>query len=65
LELVRVNDRILAAAGVIPPAEMRSHDAIHVVTAQQFGNDLGQLVTYDDRMASVANGLGLRVAAPS
>lgn len=64
LDLIRVNDLILAAAGVMLPPEIRSLDAIHIATAQQLGKDLGQLVTYDDRMASAARGIGLRIAAP-
>ena len=33
LDLVRINDRILDAAAVLPPAQMRSLDAIHLATA--------------------------------
>lgn len=65
LDLVRVNDRILNAAGILLPTEVRSLDAIHIASAQQLGSDLGDFVTYDERMASAASGLGLRVAAPN
>src|SRR6266581_2196324 len=34
LDLVRVNDRILNAAGVLLPPELRSLDAIHLATAR-------------------------------
>ena len=61
LDLVRVNDRVLNAAGVLPPADLRSLDAIHLATAQQLGADLGQIVTYDDRMLNAANRLGFKV----
>jgi uncharacterized protein len=64
LDLVRLNDRILGAAGLLQPPSVRSLDAIHLATAQQLGSDLGQFVTYDDPMAGVASELGLRVAAP-
>jgi uncharacterized protein len=64
VDLIRVNDRILSAAGTLLPPSMRSLDAIHIATAQQLGGELGRFVTYDDRMASVAGALGLRVAAP-
>jgi predicted nucleic acid-binding protein len=50
VELVRVNDRVLDAAGVLLPADLRSLDAIHLATAQQLGGDLGQIVTHDDNM---------------
>lgn len=64
LDLVRINDRILDAAGILEPAQMRSLDAIHVATAHLLGEDLGQVVTYDDRMADAARQLGLKTASP-
>ncbi len=65
LDLVRVNDRVLTAAGSMLPEDIRSLDAIHLATAQQLGDDLGRIVTYDDRMSRAARALGLAVAAPS
>jgi uncharacterized protein len=65
IQMIRVNDKILSAAGVLLPAHIRSLDAIHLATAQQLGGDLRALVTYDDRMADAARTLGLRVAVPS
>jgi predicted nucleic acid-binding protein len=65
IELARVNDRVLSAAGALEPAEMRSLDAIHLATAQQFGTDLAVVVTYDERMAEAARALGMRVASPA
>lgn len=64
VDLVRVNDRVLDAAGILEPAQMRTLDAIHIATAQLLGADLGQLITYDDRMAAAATQLGLKIAAP-
>jgi uncharacterized protein len=64
VELVRVNDRILNAAAALQPPDLRSLDAIHLATAQQLGSDLGQVVTYDERMLAAATQLGLRTAAP-
>jgi predicted nucleic acid-binding protein len=64
LDLVRVNDRVLEGAGLLRPAELRSLDAIHLATAQQFGRDLKALVTYDERMASAAKELGYRIVQP-
>lgn len=63
-DLVRVNDRVLDAAGSIQPIELRSLDAIHLATAERLRADLGRLVTYDARMADVARQLGHRVASP-
>lgn len=64
LELARVNDRVLVAAGKLLPTDLRSLDAIHLATAQGLGSDLARLVTYDERMAEAARGLGLAVFAP-
>jgi len=65
VDLVRINDRVLNAAGALAPVELRSLDAIHLATAQQLGTDLTAVVTYDDRMAEAAGILGWRVAHPS
>jgi predicted nucleic acid-binding protein len=65
LELVRINDRILTAAGALLPEELRTLDAIHLATARQLGGDLQQLITYDDRMRAAAETLGHRINAPS
>ena len=65
LNLVRVNDRILSAAGTLLPSDLRSLDAIHLATALHLGEDVRQFVTYDERMAVAARALGLRTASPS
>jgi uncharacterized protein len=54
IELVRVNDRILRAAGVLRPAELRSLDAIHLATAEELGDALSVLVTDDDSVVNAA-----------
>ena len=64
IDLVRVNDRILNAAGVLRPFELRSLDAIHLATVQELGDELSTLVTYDNRMATAAKELGYRIAQP-
>jgi uncharacterized protein len=64
VELVRVNDRVLNAAGVLLPPDLPSLDAIHLATARQLGADLGQIVTYDDKMLNAANRLGFKVVSP-
>jgi predicted nucleic acid-binding protein len=64
LELVRVSDRVLAAAGTLLPAELRTLDAIHLATAQQLGSDLARVVTCDERMRAAAQAAGCSVAAP-
>jgi predicted nucleic acid-binding protein len=64
IEIVRVNDRVLRAAGRLLPAELRSLDAVHLATAQQLGDDLARVCTYDDRMVAAATSLGLPVVTP-
>lgn len=64
VELLRINDRVLDAAGQMAPADLRSLDAIHLASAEQLGADLREFVTYDERLASAATGRGLRVIQP-
>jgi predicted nucleic acid-binding protein len=64
VELIRVNDRLLIAAGSLQPADVRSLDAIHLATARELGSDLNQVVSYDERMVEAAKGLGLKTASP-
>lgn len=40
VDLLRVNDRVLDAAGLLEPAKLRSLDAIHLASAEQLGSDL-------------------------
>jgi uncharacterized protein len=65
VDLVRVNDQVLNAAGVLLPMELRSLDAIHLATAHQLCDDLDRLVSYDSRMIDAATQLGLRTASPT
>jgi uncharacterized protein len=65
IELVRVSETLLKSAGTLTPFELRTLDAIHLATAQQLGEDLGRVVTYDTRMRDAARGLGFDVAAPA
>ena len=65
VDLVRVSDRLLDAAAQLEPPGIRSLDAVHLATARQLGADLGQLVTYDVRMAAAAEAFGWTVVAPS
>ena len=65
IDLVRVNDRVLSLAGSLLPQELRSLDAIHLATASLLGTDLGEIVTYDDRMSTAARTMGFMVSAPT
>ncbi|MFZ5855055.1 MAG: type II toxin-antitoxin system VapC family toxin [Chloroflexota bacterium] len=65
VELLRVNDRVLDAAGLVAPSDLRSLDAIHLASAEQLGTDLRSFVTYDERLASAAAGRGWQVVQPA
>jgi predicted nucleic acid-binding protein len=65
VDLLRVSDRVLDAAGLLAPADLRSLDAIHLASAEQLGTDLRGFVTYDERLASAAAGRDLRVIQPA
>jgi len=64
LDLVRLNDRLLSAAGTMLPAHLRSLDALHLATAQNLGSDLSHIVTYDERMIEAALNVGIKTASP-
>jgi uncharacterized protein len=65
VNLPRINDRILDAAALMAPTDLRSLDAIHLASAEQLGSDLRGFVTYDERLASAAAARGLRVIRPA
>lgn len=65
IDLVRLDDALLDAAGMLEPLTLRSLDAIHLVAAQLVAPTLRAVVTYDRRMADAAAALGFRVAAPA
>jgi predicted nucleic acid-binding protein len=64
MNLVRVDDGIIAAAAAIKPSGLRSLDALHLATAQTFGHHLAGMVVYDRRLAAAAHDHGLVVWSP-
>jgi predicted nucleic acid-binding protein len=64
LHRLAVSSEILARAGELKPADVRTLDAIHLASALAVKADLEGVVTYDARMATAAQGLGLVVATP-
>jgi len=64
INLVRVNDQVLSRAGTLSPVELRSLDAIHLATAERIGTDLGEIISYDERMTTAARQKGYAVASP-
>jgi uncharacterized protein len=65
IDLIRVDDDLLARAAEIEPPTVGSLDAIHLATALSLGSDLAAIVTYDARMSTAAQTLGLPVIAPA
>jgi predicted nucleic acid-binding protein len=65
VNLIRLDDSLLDAAGMLEPLALRSLDAIHLAAAQLVAPALRAVVTYDRRMAEAAASLGFPVAAPA
>lgn len=65
IHLIRLDDALLDAAGMMEPTVVRSLDAIHLAAAQLVAPSLTSLVTYDRRMAEAAASLGFAVEAPA
>jgi len=65
VDLIRVNDRVLNAAGALLPVDIRSLDAVHLATARQLGEDLRHIITYDERIIEAAKRLGLKAESPA
>jgi uncharacterized protein len=61
---VAIDDDIVEAAMNEPDRGLRSLDAIHLATARVLGEDLGALVSYDDRLLKAATDAGLATASP-
>ncbi|MDO9355716.1 MAG: type II toxin-antitoxin system VapC family toxin [Solirubrobacteraceae bacterium] len=64
LVLFPFSPRILDAAGLLAPPELRSLGAIHLAAALALGDDLDGLVTYDLRLRQAAEAYGLTVLSP-
>lgn len=64
LSLLPIDEQVLHHAAALPPASLRSLDAIHLATALSLGDDLGVLIAYDARLLTAARAGGLPVATP-
>jgi hypothetical protein len=64
INLVRVDDAIIAAAAAIRPSGLRSLGALHLATAQIFGHHFAGMVVYDRRPAAAGRDHGIIVWAP-
>lgn len=65
ITVVELTEGIRARAALLDPVTLRSLDALHLATALEVRDELDGLVTYDDRMATSTQALGLTVLAPT
>lgn len=62
---IAVTPAVLDLARRLPPAVLRSLDAIHVATVVLAGDAIDHIITYDKRMIAAAEAADLRTASPS
>lgn len=63
-DLVELDEELHRAAARRSPPELRTLDAIHLVSALRLGERLHGVVAYDRRLAQAARDAGLIVEAP-
>lgn len=59
-----VSDAVLDAAAEFPDPALRSLDAIHLATAEEFAAHITWFVAYDKRLIEAARSRGLPVVSP-
>lgn len=64
IAIAHLDYSIYDEAGVIPPLELRSLDAIHLTAARLLGSQLDGMLTYDERLADAARAVGIRCFSP-
>src|SRR5262245_16507914 len=62
--LVTMPTSTFERAADLDPDLLRSLDGLHLAAALELGDDLGGIVTYDDRLATAARYHGIEVIAP-
>ena len=65
IDLIRLDDALFDAAGMLEPVGLGSLDAVHLAAAHLVAPVLRAIVTYDRRMAEGAGALGFAVVAPA
>ena len=65
LVLLTLSTSLFERAGTLEPDLLRGLDALHLAAAIDLGDDLGGVITYDDRLAAAAVALGIVVIAPT
>jgi predicted nucleic acid-binding protein len=65
LALLPLDDSVLDLAASLKPVGLRSLDSLHLATALSIRDEVGVLITYDQRLAEAAAGEGINVARPA
>lgn len=65
ITLIEVTAQTFEEAGRLDPTMLRTLDAIHLAAALDLGDDLDEIVTYDDRLAEAAKFNAIPVTAPA
>jgi len=64
IDLVLIDDELLKDAARADPRELRTLDAIHLVSALRVRDRIDALLVYDRRLAHAAQAIGLPVESP-
>ena len=65
VEVLELDQATARSAASVGPTQLRTLDAIHLVTALNLMPELDAFVTYDDRLAEAARAVGLPVVRPA
>jgi predicted nucleic acid-binding protein len=65
LLLCPITDAVLNSAATLPGVSLRSLDAIHLATAEEFRHALKYFVSYDKRLCEAAERRGLQAFGPA
>jgi predicted nucleic acid-binding protein len=63
--LIHFDGGVLEIAAGLDDRRLRTLGAIHISTALSLGEDLGAIVTYDERMKAASEAAGIKVLAPA
>ena len=62
---LEIDEGIRRAAAELPPAGLRSLDAIHLATALLLADEIEAILAYDAKLSEACKRAGLQVAAPT
>ena len=65
ISLVRISPAHIAVSATHPPPELRTLDALHLVTALTLTPELVGMITYDERLRESANAAGIKTFSPT